>query len=306
MALDVVSTCSEQSLKAKEPIRGTAISDVDVWFLLEHNGRWEADIAETELPEGVGAFLDGLCARTPRSRKLLIRRDRPARNLTFFVVLTRPERAVFRFQASTYESLMALNIDAVVASGSAAAEPQGGTRASALYLVCTHGRRDACCARKGGTFYRALEGTSHDGELWQSSHQGGHRFAATMLYLPHGIHYGRLEPADAAQLVETHARGRIHDPAKYRGNSTLSVPVQAAEAWLREALSEHRFGAVRHLADGELDDERHFAEFRVAELVTHRLVLAERQGKDRRLVSCGADGPTPFAYYDVVRHEARG
>jgi hypothetical protein len=305
MALDVVSTCSEQSLKAKEPIRGTALPDVDVWFLLEHNGRWEADIAETELPDSVRAWLDGLGARVPRSRKLLIRRDRPSRHLTFFIVITAPERAIYRFQASSYESLMEVDAEAVVAGGATAAERHGGERARSLYLVCTHGRRDACCARKGVAFYRALEATEHDGEVWQSSHQGGHRFAATMLYLPLGLHYGRLDATDAAGVVESHARGRIHDFAKYRGTSNLSVPVQAAECWLREALSEARFASVTHLSDGELDDDRHFAEFRVNDSVTHRLVLAERQGKDKRLVSCSADGPSPFAYYDVVRHEAR-
>lgn len=291
-------------MRAKEPIRGTALPDVDVWLLLEHHGRWEADVAETELAPNVAGWLDDLCAKIPRSRKLLVRRDRPGRHLNFFVVKTGADGGVFRFQGADHGSFSSLDVADVVSRGVPAAEAQGGERARPLYVVCTHGRRDACCARKGVAFYRALEAIDHGAEVWQSSHQGGHRFAATMLYLPNGAQYGRLEPSDAMPMVEAHARGRIFDLSKFRGSTSRSVPLQSAEGWLRDALDERRLLAIEHIEDGELDDDRYFARLRVGGSTTHTLVLAEREGKERRLASCAAEGPTPFAYYDVVRHEA--
>jgi hypothetical protein len=305
MALDASVPCSEQSLKAGEPLRGTALADVDVWLLLEHPGKWEADIADTPLPEVTRAWLDRLGTELPRSRLLFIRRDRPVRALSFYVAVTAPHRSVHRFMVQTHEELASLDIASVVSGGTEAAEAQGGERSRSLYLVCAHGRRDRCCARKGAALYRALDALELDGDLWQSSHQGGHRFAATMLYLPYGVHYGRLDASDATGVAQAHARGRIYDLDRYRGLASLSLPQQTAEAWLREQLDEMRIDGLELLQDGDLDDdEHHFAHFRAKNRSEHRVVVTGRQGKQLRLASCTAEAPTPFAFYEVVRYEA--
>ncbi len=305
MAFDPTLPCSEQSLAAGEPIRGSALAEVDVWLLLEHPGKWESDIADTPLPEATRAWLDRLRAELPKSRLLFIRRDRPVRSLSFYVAVTSPRRSVHRFYVQQHEELAALDVTKVVAEGTAAAEAQGGEKSRPLYLVCTHGKRDLCCARKGTAMFRALDQADLDGELWQSSHQGGHRFAATMLYLPYGVHYGRLDPNDVKALVQAHARGRVYDLDRYRGQTTLSLPHQAAEAWLREQLDEMRIDGLEQLDHGEMDDdELYFARFRTRDATEHRVIVAERQGKQARASSCSADGPTPFAYYEAVRYEA--
>lgn len=305
MPLDVLQSCSAQSSEVGEPLSGTAIADVDVWLLLEHPGKWEADIAQTELPDATRAWLDAATARLPRARTLFIRRDRPARRLSFFVVISAPERAVYRFQVGSHDELAALDLDAVLARGLPAVEEQGGERGRPLYLVCTHGKRDACCARKGVAFLRALEEVEIDGEVWHSSHQGGHRFAATMLYLPRGIHYGRLEPSDAAPLALAHLSGRVYDLARYRGVTTLATAHQAAESWLREELAECHLDAFEHLNAGEVDEKHQFARFRSRDLVVHEVVVTSRPAKGKRLVSCNAEAPAPFATYEVVRYLAR-
>jgi len=306
MAVDVLQSCSEQSLKAKEPLLGTATGDIDVWLLVEYPGGWEADIATNALAPSAREWLDGALARIPRSRALFIRRDRPARNLTFYIVTVQPQRSVSRFAVSDHADLARIDVEAVVAGGPQAAEAQGGERGRALYVVCTHGKRDACCARKGTAFHRALEGADPDGEVWQSSHQGGHRFAATMLYLPYGIHYGRLEPDDAEHMAQAHARGRLHDLARYRGLTTVSGATQAAEAWLRQALDERRIDAFELLGQTSDGAGRHTVEFGARTGEQHRVVVVEKPGAAPRLASCDAKVPTPFSSYGVVRHEARG
>lgn len=116
-----------------------------------------------------------------------------------------------------------------------------------LVLVCTHARRDVCCATHGVPAYNALRRRVPDGLLWRSSHQGGHRFAANVLALPSGIQLGRVEPADAGEVARTLAEGRI--PLRfYRGRSLHAPEVQAADAAVRTALGADRLPDV-HLVE---------------------------------------------------------
>jgi hypothetical protein len=121
----------------------------------------------------------------------------------------------------------------------------GEVVAETLLLVCCHGRRDVCCARLGKPVFdtvRDLPG------VWQSSHHGGHRFAANMLALPAGIQLGRVRPADAPHVAAALRAGRI--PLEhYRGRSLYAPRVQAAEVALRRARGLDALGDVRFVAD---------------------------------------------------------
>ncbi|OLT44910.1 hypothetical protein BJF86_10745 [Serinicoccus sp. CNJ-927] len=111
------------------------------------------------------------------------------------------------------------------AARATAAEPVGLTDASAddeqLLLVCTHGRKDVCCAVRGRPVAAALQEAWPD-QTWECSHTGGDRFAANLLVLPDGACYGALDPGTAARLVRDHREG---------------VP---SVAHLRGALGQHR------------------------------------------------------------------
>ena len=69
------------------------------------------------------------------------------------------------------------------------------------FLVCAHGRRDACCARLGLPLFDALNAQLLPTHLWQSSHLGGHRFAPNVVVLPVGIQLGRIPLERAAEVV---------------------------------------------------------------------------------------------------------
>jgi len=251
--------CAETS--AGEPLAATAT--VATRFLaVEHRDRWGREPLddETALPAPVreaGQAFDG--------RVLLIRRP------------DRREGPTAAFVADVEEGGGTLR--AAAASG-LAGEPVAGP----LFLVCTHGRRDRCCAQRGVPLYDALAPHIDDGLLWQSSHHGGHRFAANLLVLPAGIQLGRVGPAEAARVAATLAEGRI--PLEhYRGRTLHSPRMQAADAAVRSHFRLERIVDVRPLSD---DGE-------VVEVATPEVVVRVRvDERDGPVLppSCGAE-PEP-------------
>ena len=80
-------------------------------------------------------------------------------------------------QVSGPEALLDLDLSAPGAAG-------GQRIDGPLLLVCTHGKRDKCCAVFGRPV--ADELTAKYGQMvWESSHTKGHRFAPSMILLPH-------------------------------------------------------------------------------------------------------------------------
>ena len=104
---------------------------------------------------------------------------------------------------------------------------------STLYLVCTHGRHDACCALRGRAVAAKLA-AHRPSQVWECSHVGGDRFAPNVLVLPHGLTYGRVEPARALDLVAAQERGEVVVDL-LRGRSVFRPPVQAAQHFARTA-----------------------------------------------------------------------
>ncbi len=103
-----------------------------------------------------------------------------------------------------------------------------------LFLVCTHGKHDRCCARYGRPLYNAVCEQVDEGWAWQSSHIGGDRFAGNLVTLPDGVYYGRVDPSEAWAVVEAALEGRVYLPC-YRGRSCYGFAAQAAELAVREA-----------------------------------------------------------------------
>jgi hypothetical protein len=99
-----------------------------------------------------------------------------------------------------------------------------------VYLVCTHGQHDACCALRGRPLARSMPAP----DVWECSHLGGCRFATNVLVLPHGFTYAQV-PGDGADLVAAHTRGQVALPW-LRGRAGLPLPAQAAQQAAREQL----------------------------------------------------------------------
>lgn len=110
-----------------------------------------------------------------------------------------------------------------------------------VILCCTHAKHDRCCAKFGYATYKALDAANNDRliaeqssfDIWESSHLGGCRLAAAVLIFPEMNKYGRLNPDQAADFLQTESAGRIYFPS-YRGRSDLDTAAQAAELAGRE------------------------------------------------------------------------
>ena len=139
-----------------------------------------------------------------------------------------------------------------------------------LLLVCTHGKRDRCCARFGQALCVALHRHAPEGWLWQASHIGGDRFAGNVVCLPEGLYFGRVGREEADRVLASYRAGRI-ELDLYRGRSCYSFPVQAAELAARHELGltgfwDLRLDRARRTEDGwavELEAEVSGARVRV-------------------------------------------
>jgi hypothetical protein len=240
--------CSDLSREAGEPLHATATTAVS-WLLLEVPGSWPRDVSAPEaLPPVARQAVDEWLLRTPASRLLFLRR--PARAdggppAAFLVRAEEGKGVVRRLELSSHEELASFDL-----------ERDGRPDEGPLVLVCGHGSRDSCCALRGTAVFTALAGAVDEDALWISSHHGGHRFAANVLVLPAGLHFGRVEPEDAHRIVTRALAGRI-ELGNYRGRTCYEPAVQAAEHAVRVAAGLEGVGDLRLL--GADDDTVRFA-----------------------------------------------
>lgn len=216
--------CSDISRENDEPLGATA-SRIDRWLLVEYRGLWSSDaLAGSGLSDQVKARLRELRGVHPRTRLLLIRRPdrRHHQTLAVYVADSRQgHERLARLDIARHEDLRGID---PWADASQVDDP--------LFLACTHGKHDACCARYGRPLFEALSEQVGAESAWQCTHVGGDRFAANAVCLPHGVYYGRLERDEVPVLVDEYLAGRI-SLAHYRGRSCWPFAVQAAERRIR-------------------------------------------------------------------------
>jgi hypothetical protein len=242
--------CAAQATARGETRYGTA-SIGDVWLLLEYPFWWGArPFEQSALPAEVKAHLRRALETIPRARLLLIKQDKPRRaHLKLFVARTRErEPFVAELSFAAYEELTRLDLAAVVARPRAA----GATLREQLYLICTNGRRDKCCAKYGYPLYKHLRAAGA-ADVWQCTHVGGDRFAANLVCFPDGLFYAHVTEQDAPALIAAYGERRIVLD-KFRGRACFAHPVQAAEYFIRAesgltALSDLRLRARARVAE---------------------------------------------------------
>lgn len=274
--------CSQLSAR-DEPLPGTT-TVVQRWLCLEHRGPWGRDILDgaafgTELSAQLRAHTEAAGVR-------LMLMHRPGRSgqealkSTVLLANSHPSQAWCE-SLNVAGPADLLDLDLSLLAG--AAPGLGARVADPVTLVCTHGKRDVCCAVWGRPIAASLTAAGED--VWECSHTGGHRFAPSMISLPTGYSWGRLGIAESAHAVRELAAGRL-PMTGLRGRGCWDAAGQAAELAVRELVADAPLNALTVTASDA--DTR---------LVAHAdgrswSVRVGFETLPARTVSCGAD-PKP-------------
>ena len=289
--------CSELSMNAKEEMFGT-VPRVDVWFLLEYREAWaEKAFPSSNIPENVKKHLSNCLKSIPNSRLQLIKRhDRASDLIKFYLgVSDEIEPRLFEFNLSIYEDLLELDIPKTLDGSSF-------LRKDPLILVCAHGTHDTCCGKFGVPVY--MEALKYESGFmaWQCTHLGGHRFAANILCLPHGIYYGRVRESDADDLIKEYQSQRIY-LENYRGRSCYSNEAQAAEYFLRMKTGTKEISAFR-IKKTKKDGDNSVIEFlSPTNGKTHFVHIQTDKSAISNITSCKDKDKSPIAQYKLIEYK---
>lgn len=224
------------------------------WLLIEYPGPWPSDALETALTEAFTPTqldeIDGL--RSSGLRILLIRH--PGRHLrephlakrhVFFGGTGPNGRWMESIRIDEMSELASLDLSAIAAGVGGVGTPVDGP----MFLVCTHGTKDMCCALLGRPLAASLDSTYPD-RVWEVSHVGGDRWAGNLLVVPDGYLHGQLDPAEADQVARAAIAGEV-EPEHLRGRT--GAPTQ----WMQYAeIAVRKHTGLRGLDDViALDEE---------------------------------------------------
>lgn len=295
--------CAAAAELAGDPLDATA-PPADHWLLVEHAGPWGRHaITESRLQPDVAAAL-AHWTRTNKARVALIRRPgaphRTRKTGLWYLIDARPGLESTRWGSYSDEHQL-IDVLAAGESGESgqSGEPPGQPSEEPVYLVCTHGRHDTCCALRGRPVADALA-RAFPSRTWECTHLGGDRFAANLVLLPHGLYYGQVTPREAVDLVKQHAAGSL-DLERLRGRSSLPAPVQAAQHHARLATGETALDSYPPLACELTGPD----EWRVrlagpnGETVTVTIRSTTRQVA--RPLTCAGPSPDRFRFFELVQ-----
>jgi Sucrase/ferredoxin-like len=287
MTLTPPMRCSALAEQLGEPLAGT----VEVrrrWLLLEDRSAWGTDAV-------VDRFGADAAARAKQlgMRLLLVRRREgdPADGERLAMLV---DTEAASMAARTVRGPGDVDVEAAAGMP---LDDFGDALTDPILLVCTNGRRDACCALRGRALTVALA-DEHAERVWECTHLGGHRLSANLVCLPHGIVYGRVAPADGPRLAAAYLAGAV-DPEHLRGRSPWPAPAQVAEVAVRRRLGWHGLDDLR-LVSATVDGERAEVVLAGPSAAEHRLELRAERLSPPRPISCRADDVESPLHWAVV------
>ena len=267
--------------------------------MLEYPFRWgKKAFEESKIPAKVKAHLQITLKSLPQARLQLIKSPVSSfpKQIAFFIAYASEDPGLSEWQLSSYTDLLQLDL---VSLTQQLAAPENSNRSQPLYLVCTNGKRDLCCARQGRPVFLALL-NQRQTAAWQTTHVGGHRFAGNLLCFPHGLIYGRTRPTDIQAIVDTYINGDLLLD-RLRGRSCFTEFTQAAEYYLRKNTGVTALSAYRHSRTEHNSPERAKVIFTDASNANKHVLLIEAKQSDLQVyTSCHDQERSPVTSYQLI------
>lgn len=286
--------CAAVSTASHESLAATA-SRIDSWIVLEYRAIWDRDVlgASRFTPELKEHLREQLHLLAPARLLFVKKPERRAygRRHVYFGTSKAGEERFFQLEVDHQEDLLGFDFAGALAGDGLPGMPVDHP----LLVVCTHGKRDRCCAKNGQPLYDALRRETESGWVWQSTHVGGDRFAGNVVVLPQGLYYGRVEPTHVDALLEAHASGRI-DMEHYRGRAAYSFPVQAAEHAVRETEGLLGIDDLELVGVDTVDDGWR-VRFRTGDAAVIEADVGSKLSDEPVYLTCGAAEPQRARHY---------
>jgi len=274
--------CAEESLALGDPLVGTGSHAERNLLLSWPRARWQRSLRRaSDMPEDVSTEIEAIAA-SGRRVNLIHRRSQDSHLHRAFLM---PECLRYEVPRDDLPAFLQ-----ALQHGASLTRWQAGRVEGSLILCCTHGKKDKCCAKFGFRTFRAIAAAAqrqaHPFDVWESTHLGGCRLAASAIVFPQRHKYGRIGPDDIAPLLRAEAAGRPYLPC-CRGDSRLTPVEQCAQVAALEWLQSRGLtGEVQVEGSTTADDDHCLA-------VAVRWQAPPQQG--RLMVTCIAS--------ELVRHD---
>ena len=223
-----------------EPLPGTA-KPGSVYVLFEWPEAWPRDVmGDAALGEELTAKLAPMLEAHDATLLLIRHPTREGRNISdHHLYLVFADEAVTEVKhVDSPDELLELDLSGPGRNGAE-------RRERPLLLICTHAKRDRCCAVKGRPLVNELHARHPFGPgndvVWETSHIKGHRFAPTMLLMPWAYSFGRMNIEATDTMLADASEGLYFVPGN-RGRGTLGPAEQVAELAVAAEVPGARYG----------------------------------------------------------------
>jgi hypothetical protein len=298
--------CRESSIRTGESLAGEGVGPATYWIFVEDDSVWGA-----KPPLESGMSDDWKTALSAVSKLI----D------TKLLLIRRPRRTSAISTAVDARRVIAWRVDC--GGGRRVEKRFGNAEAFAGFewkreldsaeivsvdkvelFVCTHGTRDRCCAKWGMPVFDAILPILGD-SVWQTSHLGGHRFAATLVAFPLGYSFGRMQPDGVESCVAALRNGRVDALEHLRGRLFLDPFAQVAEIKAigdegREP-SDFLFFRTTVVQESENESEAE-VEIDLRGVTTpSRYKVRRRQVAAMTIGSCGDESARPIQTFEAAK-----
>ncbi len=305
-------TCADAARDLNESIAGS-VKPADIFFLIETNateyGGWGKGIVKTAKQSGEFEHYIKHLSQVPNAKILFIRRPQTNAKNVYIAVTNQADPKLYHALLDDYADLLQLDLSTIAPDTTPQINGQAMTTVDELYAVCTNGKHDPCCSTFGIPVYNALREHAGDEVVWQVTHIGGHRLAATLIAFPQGIYYGQLDPFNAEEIATNHKAGYLVN-YKYRGRGSYGTQsfdemthkaISAAESHIRETAKKYAIASLTFDSVESIGEMQWRVGFVDTNGQTYQATVETRMSEPRPS-SCNAV-PKPMPIHTVSTYE---